>query len=106
MKKGFLTVLLMMSVPALADMPVFEITIKDHQYDPAQLIVPANQRIKLLVENQDNTPEEFEGTNFDAEKVIPGRSKAAILVGPFAPGQYEFIGEFHQETAQGLLIVE
>lgn len=84
----------------------FEITIKDHRFSPSELTVPANEQISLVVKNQDGTPEEFEGENFDAEKVIPGNSEATILVGPFEPGEYEFVGEFHEDSAKGKLIAK
>lgn len=84
----------------------FEITIKDHRFSPSELTVPANEQISLVVKNQDSTPEEFEAENFDAEKVIPGNSEATILVGPFEPGEYEFVGEFHEDSAKGKLIAK
>jgi Cupredoxin-like domain len=40
------------------------------------------------------------------EKVIAGKSKATVRVGPLQPGRYEFIGEFHADTAKGILIAE
>jgi len=29
-----------------------------------------------------------------------------IFIGPLPPGRYPYFGEFHPETAQGLIIVE
>jgi plastocyanin len=84
----------------------FEIIIKDHKFSPAEITVPANQQVSLVVKNQDATPEEFEGENFEAEKVIPGNSEATILVGPFEPGEYEFVGEFNEASAKGKLIAK
>jgi len=106
MKKMLLGVLVAASLPAFAEMPEFHITIKDHQFQPAETHIPANQQVKLIVDNQDTTPEEFEGEDFDVEKIIPGQSQASILVGPFEPGEYEFVGEFHEDTAKGELIAE
>lgn len=31
---------------------------------------------------------------------------ARIFVGPLKPGRYPFFGEFHEKTAQGVLIAE
>src|SRR5665647_2345769 len=36
------------------------LVIKGHRFEPAELKVPAGQRVKLTVHNQDPTPEEFE----------------------------------------------
>lgn len=107
MKKLMLALMVAASTPVFADdAPVFNITIKDHVYSPEVTVIPANQKIKLVIDNQDATPEEFEGENFDVEKIIPGNTQASIWVGPFAPGEYEFIGEFHEDTAKGHLIAE
>jgi hypothetical protein len=80
------------------------IVIKDHRMNPAEVQVPAGQKIKLLIDNQDPTPEEFESHSLNREKVIPGNSKATIYVGPLKPGSYEFFGEFHEATARGRII--
>jgi len=90
---------------ALAD-ETMTIVLKDHRIVPAELQVPAGTRIKLIVENQDPTPEEFESHSLNREKVIPGNSKATIFIGPLKPGSYEIFGEFHQDTAQGRIIAK
>jgi len=106
MKKLLGVLILAASLPAFAEMPEFHIAIKDHLFQPAETHIPANQRVKLIIDNQDSTPEEFEGEDFDVEKIIIGNSQATILVGPFEPGEYEFVGEFHEDTAKGALIAE
>lgn len=84
----------------------FAIAIREHRFEPSEVRVPANQKIKLLVHNQDKTSEEFESHELNREKVIPGGGKATIFVGPLKPGRYPFFGEFHEKTAQGVLIAE
>tara|TARA_R110001592_G_scaffold3525_7_gene19827 strand:- start:5989 stop:6462 length:474 start_codon:yes stop_codon:yes gene_type:complete len=84
----------------------YEIILKDHKFSPVETIVPAGQKIKLLIDNQDPTPEEFESHDLSREKVIAGHKKAKIFVGPLKPGKYHFFGEFNEETAQGYLIVK
>ncbi|WP_432695718.1 cupredoxin domain-containing protein [Marinobacterium sp. YM272] len=106
MKHLLIASLLVASTAVMADESSFEISIKDHRFSPAELTIPADQRVKLIVSNDDDTPEEFEGEDFDIEKVIPGNSQATILVGPFKPGRYEFVGEFHEDSAKGALIVK
>jgi plastocyanin len=91
---------------AAAAEPEFTIVIKDHRFEPAEVKVPAGQRVKLVVDNQDSTPEEFESHSMNREKVIPGGKKAAIFVGPLKPGRYTFFGEYHEKTAQGVVIAE
>ncbi len=82
------------------------ITIKDHKFSPAEVRVPAGQKVKLVIENQDATPEEFESHELNREKIIAPKSKAAIWIGPLKPGKYPFMGEFNQATAQGVVIAE
>lgn len=82
------------------------ITIKNHKFEPPELKVPANKRIRLTVINDDPTPEEFESNALKVEKVIPGNSKATVQFGPLKAGKYKFEGEFNSKTAQGVVIAE
>lgn len=86
--------------------PEMLLTIKNHRFEPAELKVPAGQRIKLVVHNQDTTPEEFDSKPLKSEKVIPGGTKASVFIGPLKPGRYLFAGEYHEDTAQGAVIAE
>jgi hypothetical protein len=70
------------------------------------LKVPANQRIKLNIQNLDKTAEEFESHSMNREKLIPAGGKVAIFLGPLKPGRYEFFGEFNPKTAKGFVIAE
>lgn len=83
--------------------PVVTLIIKDHLFYPAEITVTAHQKIKLFIDNQDPTPEEFESYELNREKVIDGNSKAVIFIGPLAPGSYPFFGEFFKKTAQGII---
>ncbi len=90
-----------------ADAPVeFRIVIKNHRFVPTELKVPAGKKIKLIVENQDPTPEEFESYSLNREKIVPGKGKITVMVGPLKPGKYEFFGEFNMDTALGALIAQ
>ncbi len=91
---------------AQAEIQTVDLAIKDHRFQPEAVTIPAGEKIKLMVHNQDATPEEFESYELNREKIIPGNSKAVIFVGPLAPGEYPFFGEFNQDTAQGRVIAE
>jgi plastocyanin len=82
------------------------LVIKNHRFEPAELKVPAGQRIKLVVHNQDGTPEEFESHGLNREKVIPGGAKASIFIGPLKPGRYDFVGEYNEATAKGAVVAQ
>ena len=96
--------LAMGAAPARAD--DYVLTIKDHRFTPTEIKIPANKRVQITVVNDDATPEEFESKEMKVEKVIPGKSKGVVRVGPLRPGRYPFFGEFHEATAKGTLIAE
>lgn len=104
---SLLAVLSILSVQAKADeTPVFELIIKDHRFEPAVLEIPAQKKVKLMVKNQDATPEEFESYELNREKIIPGNSQAVVFIGPLAAGEYPFFGDFNQATAQGKVVAK
>jgi plastocyanin len=86
----------------------FEATlaIRDHKFEPAELTVPSGAKIKLSIENHDATPEEFESHELNREKVVTGNGTIIVFIGPLDPGRYPFFGDFHQETAQGVLVAK
>ena len=86
--------------------PEFALTLRDHQFTPAEIRVPSGVKIKLIVDNQDAAPEEFDSHALNREKVIPGKTKATIFIGPLAAGRYPFIGEFNATTAHGEVVAE
>jgi len=88
-----------------ADEAKFELTIRNHLFEPTELTVPAGQRLVITVHNADSSPEEFESSALNVEKVISAGRQVIVRVGPLAAGRYEFIGEFHRDTAKGALIV-
>ena len=103
----FATITLAIFVPGLgADEVEVTISIKDHKFDPAEVKVPSGKAIKLVVENLDGTAEEFESKPLKVEKVIAGKGKAIIRLKPLTKGSYTFFGEYHEKTAQGLLVAE
>jgi plastocyanin domain-containing protein len=97
---------LLAGAPVQAQESTYTLTIKNHQFEPTQLQIPANTKVQLIVKNADPTPEEFESTELHREKVIPGGQEETIYVGPLAPGTYEFTGDFNPQTARGHLIVK
>jgi hypothetical protein len=102
---GAVAALALFSSPTLAE-DTYTIAFKNNRIVPQELQIPAGKKIKLIVENQDPTPEEFESHSLNREKVIPGNSRATVFIGPLKPGSYEIFGEFHQETAQGRIVAK
>lgn len=91
---------------ARADNPTFSLTIKDHQFSPAELTVPANTRVQLKIKNLDTTAAEFESKDFKAEKVIPPGKEVTVMIPALKPGTYGFFDEYHEATTKGRLIVQ
>lgn len=84
----------------------YQLVIKDHVFTPASLEVPAGQKIKLKIVNQDPTPEEFESYDLNREKVIGGNSEGIVFIGPLESGTYKFVGEFNEKTAKGTIVAK
>lgn len=101
----FATAAALYAVTALAA-GEFALTIRDHRFHPSELQVPAGQKIKLVIHNEDPTPEEFESHELQREKIIKGHGKGVVFVGPLEPGEYPFFGEFHMDTALGKLVAK
>ena len=88
------------------EMKLIKLVIKDHCFEPTELSIAADKRVKLIINNQDGTVEEFESKASRVEKLIPDDANARIWVGLLKSGTYTFAGEFHEDTAQGILISE
>jgi hypothetical protein len=98
--------LLIAGAQSFAAEPEVLLVIKNHRFEPAEIKVASNQRIKLVIHNQDRTPEEFESHKLNREKIIPGGARATIFIGPLKAGRYEFFGEYNEATAKGVVIAE
>jgi Cupredoxin-like domain len=90
------------TVPAWAAEAV-ALTLKDHQFVPRELSVPAGERFRIEVENQDSTPAEFESNDLRVEKIVVSGGKIAVMAGPLKPGIYKFFDDYHPDTATGTM---
>ncbi len=88
---------------ARAEDDVLRLVIKDHHFQPDKIDVPAHVKFKLIVRNDDPTPEEFESHDLKREKVVAPGKEITVSLGPLEPGTYRFFGDFHQDTAQGVM---
>lgn len=101
-----ISVSLLLATAASAAEPEVLLILKNHRFEPMELKVPAGQRVKLVVHNQDSTAEEFESHDLNREKIVPPGAKASIFIGPLKPGRYSFVGEYNEATAKGVVIAE
>ena len=93
------------AAPACADEPV-ALMLKDHKFTPAQIHVKANTPMVIHMTNADATAEEFDSTALKVEKVVAGNGAGDVHIRALAPGKYPFMGEYHPDTAQGVVIAQ
>jgi hypothetical protein len=91
---------------ALADDGSISVTLKDHKFTPAEIHVKANVPNVIALTNDDDSAEEFDSTSLKVEKVVASHSSGIVRLRPLSPGRYPFMGEYHSETAQGVVIAE
>jgi hypothetical protein len=83
-----------------------DVTLKDHRFTPSEIHVVPGKPTVLRIKNEDNTADEFESSALKVEKLVPAGASATVRLRPLAPGRYPFIGEFHPDTAKGVVISE
>jgi hypothetical protein len=93
------------AAPALADDPVVAITLRDHQFVPSEVPVPAGVKVQLVIKNEQPVTAEFESTVLHREKIVNAGAQITVYVGPLDPGSYEFFDDFNRAT-RGQLIVK
>ncbi len=96
-----LAVILAFSINAQAQ--DYVLTLKDHQFSPKELTIPAGQKIKITVKNQDSTPAEFESSDLNREKLVAGNSAIIVFIGPLDAGSYGYFDDFHRDTTTGAI---
>jgi plastocyanin len=99
-------VISLLSKFAWSKVPEYKIQLKDHLFYPSSITIEPGIKVKLIIENQDDTPEEFDSFSLNREKVIFANGKTSIFVGPLQPGEYDFFGEYNPNTARGKVIVK
>jgi hypothetical protein len=95
---------LLISAPAFAENTDYVLVLKDHQFSPKDLVLPANQKVKLIVKNEQTAPAEFESSDLDREKVVEANGEITVFLGPLDPGTYGYFDDFHRETTGTLTV--
>ena len=69
-------VILLFTVKVQAQRPEYHVTIKNHLFYPEKIVIPANRKVKLIINNKDKNIEEFDSFDLNREKVIfPNRKR-------------------------------
>jgi hypothetical protein len=100
-----LAALLAAGTPARADdLPT--LVFRQHRFVPDRIQVPAHVKFQLKVQNTDDSSDEFESVDLNREKLVAPGQTITVFLGPLDPGEYKFFGDFHQDTAQGVLVAK
>ncbi len=91
---------------AQEQLPEQSLVLENHVFTPTEIKLAAGQKIRLKIENRDDSSEEFDSDSLGREKVVPGKATGFVVIGPLSAGRYPFMGEFHSQTAQGVVIVQ
>lgn len=96
------------SIPAAqaADLPTFPLVLTDGKLSSARIEVPAGQRIKIEIKNAGSSAAEFESIQLRKEKVLAPGATSFVVIAPLSPGEYKFFDDFHQATAQGVIVAK
>ena len=89
-----------------ADPVSIEVTIKDHHFSPSEIHVQTGKPTVLKIRNEDSTAEEFDSSALQIEKIVAAGATATVRLHPLGPGRFPFMGEFHADTAQGVVVSE
>ncbi len=92
---------------ASSEEPVgIDLTLKDHRFSPSEIHVTTGKPTVLKIRNEDSTAEEFDSSALKVEKIIAAGASVTVRLRPLGPGRFPFMGEFHPDTAQGVVISE
>ncbi len=82
----------------------YVITLKDHQFTPRNLVLPAGQKLKVKIANQQPGAAEFESADLTREKVVQGNSEIWVNLGPLDPGTYKYFDDFHHDSSGSITV--
>jgi hypothetical protein len=91
---------------AYAELPSYELSLRDGHFSPALLEVPAGQRFKIVLKNIGQGPAEFESTPLRVEKVLSPGATTFVVIHPLRPGHYPFFDEFNPQLPEGGILAK
>lgn len=96
----------MVPLGAQAELPSYELSLRDGHFTPALLEVPAGQRFKIVLKNSGQGPAEFESTPLRVEKVLSPGVTTFVVIHPLRPGHYPFFDEFNPQLPEGGILAK
>ena len=96
---------LILPIAAHAAEASYTVEVKDGAFVPATVSVPAGQKVKLTVKNDDKVGAEFESTTLNREQKVGAGESVDIFVGPLDKGTYEYFDD-NNPNATGKIIAQ
>lgn len=107
MRRALLLGSVLLSGTALAaPLPTYELNLQDGHFDPPQLVVKADERFKIVLNNIGQGPAEFESTPLRVEKVLSPGVTTFVVIHPLKPGVYPFFDEFNPQLPEGSILAQ
>ena len=91
--------------PRYTKLPTYLIEMKDGVLLPAELIVPAKTKFRLVVKNIGSKPAEFESNQLRQEKVLFMGANTSLVITPLDVGSYDYYDDF-APAARGQITVK
>jgi hypothetical protein len=88
------------------DLATYEITLKDHHFNPAEIHVPTGKPFFVVVTNASDAPDEFEMLIPALEKTLQPGQQGKVKIKPLGPGRFPFFGESDPDNEQGAFMSE
>lgn len=107
MRRALMLGSVLLSGTALAaPLPTYELSLQDGHFDPPQLVVKADERFKIVLNNIGQGPAEFESTPLRVEKVLSPGVTTFVVIHPLKPGLYPFFDEFNPQLPEGSILAQ
>jgi hypothetical protein len=84
----------------------YAINIQDHQFTPAQLIIPARQKVKIAIKNSNAKKFYFYSYDLNRNKLILPQETATIFIGPLEAGTYTYYDHHSPQAGKGEIVVK
>ena len=104
---GIVSIVGRSSVSAAERVGAIVLLMEDTEFKPDRLIVPASQKVTLVVDNADLMVHTLTIEDLDLSHALAGRSSKLIELPELQPGQYEYTSTaWGDEDMKGTLVVE
>ncbi len=83
-----------------------EIRLEDGRFQPAELIVTADNPFQVRVTNRGPSAIEFESFELHRERVVQPGETITVFMPPLRAGTYRFFDDFNHGTPQGAIVAK